>query len=218
MTTVHCECGQAIRLPCRFPLHCSCGRTHHDECDLDDSAKPSSSSCVHRGGLLGQLDCGCGGKPAVLECAIHGRCMRHASGKPGALKFTPLAGPVERLARDQQPMVCALCPDRVADHIVPVTKFQCLHRGPEIGVLDCDCSQRQEVYTCGRLTVGYCIIVRLRVDDGNRIRLKDGRLLSDVRYTPWRDASSIDAEPQPANQGSLLWIPVCRLCPHRKAS
>jgi hypothetical protein len=100
----------------------------------------------------------------------------------------------------------------------PPPKWHCLHRGQAVGKLDCGCSQRQEVYTCGRLTVGYCIIVRLRVDDGNRIRLKDGRLLSDVRYTPWRDASSIDAEPQPANQGSLLWIPVCRLCPHRKAS
>lgn len=67
--------------------------------------------CPHRGGLLGQLDCACGGKPAVLVCAIYGRCVRHAPGKPPPYKFVPLKGTSEMLSRDDAPANCALCLD-----------------------------------------------------------------------------------------------------------
>jgi hypothetical protein len=71
-----------------------------------------AQKCIHRGGLLGELECGCCGKPAVLACAIHGRCVRHGVGKPTPIKFVPLVGEIERLTRDQMPNICAMCVDR----------------------------------------------------------------------------------------------------------
>jgi hypothetical protein len=72
----------------------------------------ADDKCIHRGGLLGELECGCCGKPAVLACAIHGRCVRHGVGKPTPIKFVPLVGEIERLTRDQMPNICAMCVDR----------------------------------------------------------------------------------------------------------
>lgn len=72
---------------------------------------PVDQPCPHRGGLLGQLDCACGGKPAVLACTIHGRCVRQAPNKPTPYKFVPLVGETETLDRDHAPAVCARCLD-----------------------------------------------------------------------------------------------------------
>jgi hypothetical protein len=77
----------------------------HKAVDQDDR-------CIHRGERLGELECGCCGKPAVLACAIHGRCIRHGAGKPTPIKFVPLVGEIERLTRDQMPNICAMCVDR----------------------------------------------------------------------------------------------------------
>jgi hypothetical protein len=68
--------------------------------------------CIHRGGLLGELEYGCCGRPAVLACAIHGRCMRHGTAKPTPIKFTPLVGSTEQLTKNQMPHVCSSCEER----------------------------------------------------------------------------------------------------------
>lgn len=51
---------------------------------LPDPAAREEFSCVHRGPVLRQEECGCGlrGKTIdVLQCALHGECTIHSSGK-----------------------------------------------------------------------------------------------------------------------------------------
>jgi hypothetical protein len=80
---------------------------------IDPPRHPAvDDKCIHRGGLLGELEYGCCGRPAVLACAIHGRCMRHGTAKPTPIKFTPLVGSTEQLTKNQMPHVCSSCEER----------------------------------------------------------------------------------------------------------
>jgi hypothetical protein len=81
METYVCpKCGKSIFVS---SLHrtiiCSCGNASagNSLASISDQL-----SCIHRGEVLGDLDCGCAGKPKVYACNIHGKCAIRKM-KPG---------------------------------------------------------------------------------------------------------------------------------------
>jgi hypothetical protein len=66
-----------------FPYHCRCGTVHHGRtCPKQLRPRVDPLACIHRGAVIGELDCGCAGAPAVHQCEKHGECSRRKL-KPG---------------------------------------------------------------------------------------------------------------------------------------
>jgi hypothetical protein len=95
------QCGARSHLPLRR----ACGMAAYE------TRIPSLSTayCPHRGAILGELSSGCCGRPAVLTCAIHGRCTRAAVRVIGAIVLRLLDGATDTLTDDKLPAVCMTC-------------------------------------------------------------------------------------------------------------
>lgn len=60
-------------------VFCSCGAVGENPVYKQQD---EAYQCIHRGEVLGDLDCGCAGKPKVYACDIHGKCAIRKM-KPG---------------------------------------------------------------------------------------------------------------------------------------
>jgi hypothetical protein len=117
MERLACSCGMVVGVVRAWPVHCSCGLTHADAStmrpapDRPERIPPQPPAyCPHRGAIMGELSAGCCGRPAVLACAIHGRCTRAAVRVAGPITLRLLDGTTETLT-DGMPAVCRGCAD-----------------------------------------------------------------------------------------------------------
>jgi hypothetical protein len=99
MICPHCHLASRVRV---FPYRCRCGKVHQG------ASKPRRKpidplACIHRGDSIGEIDCGCEGKPQAYQCGIHGECMIR--------KLKP--GPIRLVGGEAiKPASCNSCSDR----------------------------------------------------------------------------------------------------------
>lgn len=74
------------------------------------AVKEQTFDCIHRGDVVGNLDCKCSGKSSLNACAIFGMCSIHGHRKPFPLKFIPLSG--DSYMMTEKPQVCIVCDKR----------------------------------------------------------------------------------------------------------
>ena len=82
-TCEKCQKTYSIKNQAR-KIYCSCGAISKGPAFLNES---DSLPCVYRGEVIGDLNCGCAGKPKVYACEKHGSCALRKL-KPGKYDVT----------------------------------------------------------------------------------------------------------------------------------